>query len=177
MRVHDSPPFGSLALASGGWGFRFLPVFTPCSLPACPPAIVAPSPVPLAGSPSGGARGRGFLRLSRAACTLCPFFIFSPEAGMANLTPSFDDYVAFLSETASLQAMTAASHAGRPAVAAVDQALLDRFGEVVREYSQRQRVGKAARTVLEEHGYTWLKSGVPTPNSVVFTTAAIYKCP
>jgi hypothetical protein len=73
--------------------------------------------------------------------------------------------------------MTAASDAGKPAVAAVDQALLDRFGEVVREFAQRQRIGKAARVVLEEHGYAWVKSGVPTPDSVVFTTAAIYKSP
>ncbi len=47
---------------------------------------------------------------------------------------------------------------------------------MVREFAQRQRIGKAARVVLEEQGYAWVKSGVPTPDSVVFTTAAIYRC-
>lgn len=94
---------------------------------------------------------------------------------MANPPPTFGDYVAFLSETASRGAMTAASDSGRPAVAAVDQALLDRFGQVVREFTQRKRLGKATRVVLEEQGYAWVKSGVPTPDSVVFTTAAIYR--
>ena len=94
---------------------------------------------------------------------------------MVNPIPTFDDYIAFLSETACLRAMTAASDTGKPAVAAVDQALLDRFGPVAREYAQRQRIGKAARAVLEGQGYVWVKSGVPTPDSVVFTTAAIYQ--
>lgn len=96
---------------------------------------------------------------------------------MANPPPTFKDYVAFLSETASLQAMTAASDAGRPAVAAVDQTLLDRFGEVVREFPQRRSIGKAARVVLEEQGYPWVKGGVATPDSVVFSTASIYRRP
>jgi hypothetical protein len=33
----------------------------------------------------------------------------------------------------------------------------------------------AARRVLEEHGHAWVKGNVPTPASVLFTTAAIYR--
>ncbi len=70
--------------------------------------------------------------------------------------------------------MVAATDAGRPAAAAVGGPLVERFCPVVREDTQKRRIGKAIRVVLEEQGFAWVRSGVLTPGSEVFTSGSVY---
>lgn len=94
---------------------------------------------------------------------------------MINDAPSFDDLIGFLSESASLRAMADATDAGRPAAEAIADSLLERFGAVVREDTQKKRIGKLIRRVLEGEGFVWDRSGVRTPGSSVFTSASVYR--
>jgi len=94
---------------------------------------------------------------------------------MSDVPPTLEDLLGFLSETESLAAMARATDAGRPAAEAVADRLLERFGQVVRLHSQRMRIGRLIRRMMEEEGFVWDHAGEPTPGSSVFTRASVYR--
>lgn len=94
---------------------------------------------------------------------------------MTNDAPSLDALLSFLSESVNVRAMAEATDAGRPAAEAVADGLLERFGPVVRDDTQKRRIGKLIRRVMEEEGFQWDHAGARTPGSSVFTSASVYR--
>ncbi len=80
-----------------------------------------------------------------------------------------------LSRRDVIEAMQAASDAGRPAAEPTGDVLLREVGPVVREYPVRQMVGRLIKEIMESNGYVWWKSGVKTPENSVFSNASVYR--
>ena len=79
----------------------------------------------------------------------------------------------FLAEYANVQAMVAASDAGRPAVEAIGAPLLGQFGDRVRPEPIRQRIGQLVRPIMESQGFEPYKR--KPANCVLFTSGTVYR--
>jgi hypothetical protein len=81
---------------------------------------------------------------------------------------------AFLNEPASVVTMTDASDRGLTAAESVGAALLDRFGEEMRQHRVKQFIGYLIRQVMEHNGYQHVADHQATPNNPLFVTASRY---
>jgi hypothetical protein len=82
----------------------------------------------------------------------------------------------FLSSDAVVRDMELASDLGHAAVAAIEEPLLERFGEVILEDRYKQMIGHMVRQVLEKKGYVIEQSNV-TIASIPFSKGTRYKRP
>ena len=69
--------------------------------------------------------------------------------------------------------MISASERGRPAVEAIDDALIRRFGHVVEANAVKQRIGRLVRPVMEARGFVPVRSRCPA-KSPLFTSGTVY---
>ncbi len=81
---------------------------------------------------------------------------------------------AFLNEASTVATMTDASDHGLTAAESVGAALLDLFGEEMRQHRVKQFIGYLIRQVMERSGYQHVADHQPTPNNPLFVTASRY---
>ena len=86
------------------------------------------------------------------------------------------DISRFLEKESTVATMIDASKRGRPAVEAIDQHLLDCFGNRVRPNKTRQHIGRLIRPLLEAKGYVPAKRR-QSARSVLFTSGTVYSRP
>ena len=80
----------------------------------------------------------------------------------------------YLNRDATVEAMIRASDDGKPAVSAIGDDLLRRFGSEVTPNRVRKWIGKAVKAVMEVNGYEHHKKGEPA-NSLLFTEGSVYR--
>lgn len=83
----------------------------------------------------------------------------------------------FLNNPESRLRMRTASDLGRPALEAVEELLLDRFGDQVLEDRTKQMIGHMARQVMEHEGYVIDAKDVKMTGGAPFARATRYKRP
>ena len=83
------------------------------------------------------------------------------------------EITSFLAKDGIVDAMISASEHGRPAVEAIDDALIRRFGDVVEANAVKQRIGRLVRPVMEARGFLPIKRRCPA-KSVLFTAGTVY---
>jgi hypothetical protein len=83
----------------------------------------------------------------------------------------------FLNSPESRLRMSTASDLGRPALEAVEELLLDRFGKQVLEDRTKQMIGHMARQVMEHEGYVIDAKDVKMMGGAPFARATRYKRP
>ena len=82
----------------------------------------------------------------------------------------------FLAKDSTVAAMVEASKRGRPAVEAIDQNLLDYFGDRVHPNTTKQRVGRLIRPLMEAKGYSPAIRG-QRARSALFASGTVYSRP
>jgi hypothetical protein len=95
--------------------------------------------------------------------------------GDAN-TPLGHELFGFLAREASVDAMEVASDLGSPAVAGIEEKLLDKFGEKVLPDRIKQMIGHMVRKIMEDEGFVVDQSDVKM-GSVPFSKGTRYKRP
>ena len=75
-----------------------------------------------------------------------------------------------------IHAMEVASDLGQPAVAGIEEALLEAFGKEVLEDRAKQLIGHMVRQIMERHGFVVEQSNVKM-NSVPFSKGTRYRRP
>ena len=83
---------------------------------------------------------------------------------------------AFLNEPSTLTAMEVASDLAKPAVAGIEEPLLNRFRDQVLDDRVKQAIGHMVRQVMEHLGYIIYQNNV-TIRSVPFTKGTRYRKP
>lgn len=83
------------------------------------------------------------------------------------------DITSFLAKDGIVDAMISASEHGRPAVEAIDDALIRRFGEVVEAPAVKRRIGRLVRPVMEARGFVPVRRRCPA-KSALFTSGTVY---
>lgn len=83
---------------------------------------------------------------------------------------------AFITDEVTLHAMEVASDLGQPAVAGIEEALLDEFGEDVLPDRVKQMIGHMVRQAMEREGFIVDQSDVKI-NSVPFSKGTRYRRP
>ena len=96
-------------------------------------------------------------------------------ASTAN-TPLGHRLWAFITDEVTLHAMEVASDLGQPAVAGIEEALLDHFGEDVLPDRIKQMIGHMVRQAMEREGFIVDQSDVKM-NSVPFSKGTRYRRP
>ena len=87
------------------------------------------------------------------------------------------DIWAFLTEDPTVLRMRTASDLSRPAVEAVEEELLERFGESALEDRTRQMVGHMVRQIMERQGYVIAQQNVKVTSGGPFARATRYRRP
>lgn len=80
----------------------------------------------------------------------------------------------FLRDPKNVRRMLAAADNGRPPVEPLQDDLLATFGQGVRVYWVKQRIGRETKYVMAGHGYRHVKYGV-TVVGPVFKVASVYE--
>ncbi len=80
----------------------------------------------------------------------------------------------FLQEKEMLIRLETATYLKRPALEAVQEQLLERFGDEIRGDRWKQMIGRMTRQVMEAHGYLLDQTGVRIGGGGLFTSAARY---
>lgn len=82
----------------------------------------------------------------------------------------------FLNEHDNIIRMQTASYLRKPALAAIDELLKDRFGEKIQEDRAKQMCGNMVCQVMKRNGYVLEKTGVLVYSGAgLFKSAARYK--
>lgn len=79
----------------------------------------------------------------------------------------------YLGAPSTVDALVAASEAGRPAIEAIGSDLLDQFGNRVRAHGVKIQIGRLVRPILEAHGFQIYKRRQPA-RSRLFSKGAVY---
>jgi hypothetical protein len=80
----------------------------------------------------------------------------------------------FLNEPATVATMTSASDRGLTAAESVGAALLEGFGEEMKQHRVKRFIGLLIRQVMEHNGYRHVSYNQSTPNNPLFVTASLY---
>jgi len=80
----------------------------------------------------------------------------------------------FLNTASAVADLKTATFQGYPALAGVQDALLERFGDDVRAHGIKRMLGRMVRRVMEMHGYRFVRSGVWLPAGGLFSRASCY---
>lgn len=68
-----------------------------------------------------------------------------------------------------------ATYLGRPALEGLQRQLLAAFGEEIRSDRWKQAAGRMTKQIMEERGYSFVRSGMKVRVKELFTTAALYE--
>lgn len=82
---------------------------------------------------------------------------------------------AFLKTSDSIVRLETTTYLGRPALEGLQSELLATFGDEIRVDRWKQVAGRMTKQVMEERGYTFIRSGMKTRVKDLFTTAALYR--
>ncbi len=80
----------------------------------------------------------------------------------------------FLNEPSAKASMINASDSSKPAAEGVSFALLQRFGDGIKQNRVKQFIGFLIRQVMERNGYRHTSYGQHTKANPVFVTASVY---
>jgi hypothetical protein len=80
----------------------------------------------------------------------------------------------FLNEANIIQSMIEASDNKRPAAEAIAHALVERFGNDIKQDRVKQFIGYLIRQVMEQNGYSHTAYGQKTKENPVFVKASRY---
>ena|ERR1700730_9375704 len=81
----------------------------------------------------------------------------------------------FLTRHDSLVMMKTAVKLGRAPVEGIDDALLDEFGDAVREHRTKQMIGHMVRQIMEAEGYQLHSQNAAVRSGTLFVKASRYK--
>lgn len=96
---------------------------------------------------------------------------FSDMAG----TPMGEKLWKFLNSEDARIRLETATYLGRPALEGIQPQLLAAFGDKIRADRWKQVTGRMTRQIMEERGYSFVRSGMKTRVKELFTTAALYR--
>ena len=68
-----------------------------------------------------------------------------------------------------------ATYLGKPALEGLQLQLLAAFGDEIRLDRWKQATGRMTKQVMEERGYSFVRSGMKVKVKDLFTTAALYR--
>lgn len=68
-----------------------------------------------------------------------------------------------------------ATYLGKPALEGLQRQLLSAFGDEIRLDRWKQVAGRMTRQIMEERGYSFMRSGMKVRVKELFTTAALYR--
>lgn len=97
-----------------------------------------------------------------------------PFSDISNTTRGKDMW-AFLRNHDSRIGLETATYLKRPALAALQEQLLDEFGDDIRKNRWKQLMGFMVRQIMEDRQYVLERTGVKVRVGNLFTTAARYK--
>jgi hypothetical protein len=113
------------------------------------------------------------------------FLIQTKEVGMLNFDAgSFaglaeskigSELWEFLNDRENIIRMETATLLKRPALEAIQSQLVERFGQEIHEDRYKQMIGRMARQVMENAGYSLDQNGVRISSKILFTSASRYK--
>ncbi len=81
----------------------------------------------------------------------------------------------FLNDRENIIRMETATLLKRPALEAIQSQLVERFGQEIHEDRYKQMIGRMARQVMENAGYSLDQNGVRISSKILFTSASRYK--
>ena len=81
----------------------------------------------------------------------------------------------FLNDRENLIRMETATLLKRPALEALQNLLIERFGQEIKEDRYKQMIGRMTRQVMENAGYSLDQTGVRITSRILFTSAARYR--
>ncbi|WP_298236602.1 hypothetical protein [uncultured Azohydromonas sp.] len=102
-----------------------------------------------------------------------PPFEARSYSGLAS-TPLGQKLWNYLNRPESVLRMQAASDLERPALQALEEGLLQEFGDKVMDDRVKQMIGAMTRQVMERVGYVWVRNNVPLAG-VPFSRASKYR--
>jgi hypothetical protein len=91
-------------------------------------------------------------------------------------TPLGHSLWAFLTDNETVHAMEVASDLGQPAVAGIEEALLEKFGDAVLADRTKQMIGHMVRQIMEREGFIVDQNDVKI-NSIPFSKGTRYRRP
>ena len=68
-----------------------------------------------------------------------------------------------------------ATYLGKPALEGLQRQLLAEFGDEIRLDRWKQATGRMTKQIMEERGYSFVRSGMKVKVKELFTTAALYR--
>ena len=68
-----------------------------------------------------------------------------------------------------------ATYLGKPALEGLQRQLLAAFGDEIRLDRWKQVTGRMTKQIMEERGYSFVRSGMKVKVKELFTTAALYR--
>lgn len=81
----------------------------------------------------------------------------------------------FLNDRENVIRMETATLLKRPALEALQNLLVERFGQEIQDDRYKQMIGRMTRQIMEHAGYSLDQTGVRITSKILFTSAARYK--
>ncbi len=81
----------------------------------------------------------------------------------------------FLNSNENIIRMETATQLRRPALEAVQELLVEQFGEEIQQDRYKQMIGRMTRQIMEHMGYSLDQSGVRITSKILFSSATRYK--